>query len=60
MVEKQEITVPKAICSDCDEIDFEKLYSASIIHEKPLTNVFGSDFKDILVKGKVIELFEKM
>ena len=60
MVEKQEINIPKGICDDCDEHDFDRLYNASIIHEKPLTNAFGSQYKQILKRGKVIELFQKI
>ena len=51
--------IPKGICDDCDEHDFDRLYNASIIHEKPLTNAFGSQYKQILKRGKVIELFQK-
>ena len=35
---RNEINIPKGICDDCDEHDFDRLYNASIIHEKPLTN----------------------
>ena len=59
MVEKQEINIPKGICDDCDEHDFDRLYNASIIHEKPFV-AFGSQYKQILKRGKVIDLFQKM
>lgn len=60
MVEKQGIEIPNGVCSDLDEAGFKALYDASIIHEKPLTNALGSDFRDILTLEKVTELFRKM
>ena len=37
----------------------EDLYQATIIHEKPLANALGENFKDILTKEKVIDIFKK-
>jgi 3-deoxy-alpha-D-manno-octulosonate 8-oxidase len=59
-VEINEISIPQYICKNSDDQEFEKLYNASIIHEKPLTNALGTDFKSILTKQKVKELFLKM
>ncbi len=59
-VEINEISIPQDICKNSDDQEFEKLYHASIIHEKPLTNALGADFKSILTKQKVKELFLKM
>ena len=43
-----------------NEEEFDKLYKATIIHEKPLTNALGEDFRNILTKNKVIEIFRRM
>lgn len=59
-VETNQILIPQNICSNLDEITFDKLYEASIIHEKPLTNALGINFKEILTREKMIELFKKM
>ena len=59
-VEINEISIPQDICKNSDDQEFEKLYNASIIHEKPLTNALGPDFKSILTKQKLKELFLKM
>lgn len=60
MVEKQKIEIPQGICSNLTDKEFNSLYEASIIHEKPLTNALGSNFRDVLTKEKVIELFKSM
>ena len=41
MVEKQEISIPEGICANLTDSQYEQLYKATIIHEKPLTNALG-------------------
>jgi 3-deoxy-alpha-D-manno-octulosonate 8-oxidase len=60
MVEKQRIEIPKGICSDLSDEQYEKLYASTIVHEKPLINALGENFRDLLTKDKIIELFRKM
>jgi 3-deoxy-alpha-D-manno-octulosonate 8-oxidase len=60
MVKKQNIYIPKGVCKNLSERDYENLYQSTIIHEKPLTNALGVKFKKILTKQKVVELFKEM
>ena len=60
MAKIQKIKIPKGICLNLNDIELNRLYEASIVHEKPLTNALGPDFKNILTKEKVIELFKSM
>lgn len=60
LVEKQNIEVPEGICRNLTDEQYEQLYASTIIHEKPLTNALGEDFKKILTKDKVIDIFMKM
>ena len=60
MLKKQKIKIPSGICSKLDKKDFDNLYDASIMHEKPLFNALGKDFKNILNYNKVKSLFKKM
>ena len=60
MVAIQQVDVPSGLCADLSDEQYEALYSASIIHEKPLTNALGPNFKDILTRDKVISLFKHM
>jgi 3-deoxy-alpha-D-manno-octulosonate 8-oxidase len=36
------------------------LYDATIIHEKPLINALGPDFRDFLTRDRVTKLFSQM
>ncbi len=60
MMEKQKVSLPEGICRNLSDDQLESLYLGSIVHEKPLTNALGPDFKKILTKEKVIGLFKKM
>ncbi len=60
MVEIQSAEIPKGICNNLTSEQYEELYKSTIIHEKPLSNALGSNFKDILTKEKVIEIFKRM
>ena len=60
IVEKQGIEIPEGICNDLNNEQLEQLYASTIIHEKPLTNALGDNFKKILTKEKVIEIFRRM
>ena len=60
MVERQNITIPAGLCNGLDDNGFKALYDASIIHQKPLTNALGENYKSILTLEKVTELFKNM
>ena len=60
MIERQGIDLPKGICRGLTDAQYTALYEASIVHEKPLTNRLGPDFKKILTKENVIERFKRM
>lgn len=60
MTVKQDIKIPTGRYKDLSEEQYKALYEASIIHEKPLVNALGEDFKNILTYEKVKSLFKKM
>lgn len=60
MAERQRVKVPEGICKNLDEAAFKALYDASIMHQKPLTNALGENYKSILTLDKVTDLFKKM
>ena len=60
MAEKQGITIPKGIARDLDDETYKKLYDATVIHEKPLANALGDNFKEQLTLEKVTETFKRM
>lgn len=60
MAEKNNIEIKRNICQDLTEEQYSNLYKSSIMHEVPLRNALGKDFKEILTFEKVTQLFKKM
>jgi len=60
MVDQQSIEIPEGICKNLGDEQYDKLYTSTIIHEKPLKNALGQEFKKILTKEKVRKIFSKM
>lgn len=60
MAKKQGITIPKGLASNLGEDIYQKLYDSTVIHEKPLSNALGNEFKDILTYEKVKNIFKRM
>ncbi len=60
MMRQQKVTLPRGICKNLTDDQYQALYEGSIIHEKPLINALGPDFKKILTREKVIDLFKRM
>lgn len=60
MLQAQHVELPQNICSNLTQDQYDGLYAGTIVHEKPLANALGADFKKILTKEKVIELFKRM
>ncbi len=54
------ISLPEGICRDISEENYEKLYESTIVHEKPLINALGDNFRKILTSEKVREVFSRM
>lgn len=60
MAEKQNVPIPKGIASDLTDEQYLALYNSTVIHEKPLKNALGENYKSILTFEKVVELFKRM
>ncbi|MBF0249341.1 MAG: iron-containing alcohol dehydrogenase [Alphaproteobacteria bacterium] len=60
MISQNRIELPRGVCEGLDDTQMQRLYAASIIHEKPLGNALGTDFKSILTFEKVTGLFQRM
>tara|TARA_B100001123_G_C15300844_1_gene1020969 strand:+ start:1116 stop:2213 length:1098 start_codon:yes stop_codon:yes gene_type:complete len=60
MVEQQEIEIPERVCHGLSDEQYDQLYRSTILHEKPLTNALGNNFRKILSEQKVKEIFLKM
>ncbi|MBD5642158.1 MAG: iron-containing alcohol dehydrogenase [Desulfovibrio sp.] len=60
MMSKQGITLKKGICANLSPEQYDQLYEASIVHEKPLMNKLGEKYREILTKENVIDRFKQM
>jgi 3-deoxy-alpha-D-manno-octulosonate 8-oxidase len=60
MVAVQGVKIPAGICGDLTQSQYRELYEASIIHQKPLINALGDDFKSVLTFANVTEIFKRM
>jgi len=60
MAKKQGIEVPKGIGANLSDETYQALYNSTVIHEKPLSNALGDNFKEILTYKKVKEIFKRM
>ena len=58
--ENQKIKIPQGICRSLNPDQYERLYQSTVIHEKPLTNALGKDFRKTLTQSKVVEVFKRM
>jgi len=60
MVLKQGVEIPEGVARNLSDEEYDALYAATIIHEKPLTNALGEGYRDILTKAVVKKIFQKM
>jgi 3-deoxy-alpha-D-manno-octulosonate 8-oxidase len=60
MKERQGIKVPSNVTANVTEDELVKLYESSTVHEKPLQNALGPDFRKVLTLEKVSKIYKKM
>ena len=60
MASKANVAIPRGIAANLSDEVYQKLYESTVIHEKPLINALGPDFKKVLTLEKTTELFKKM
>ena len=60
MLAANKVSLPKDLCKDLSQAQYQALYDSTIIHAKPLANALGEDFKSVLTFDKVVEIFQRM
>ena len=60
MAKKQGVEIPRGIGANLSDETYKALYDATIIHEKPLSNALGDDFKEQLTFEEVTKVFKRM
>jgi 3-deoxy-alpha-D-manno-octulosonate 8-oxidase len=54
----QRVEIPSGVCKSLTDEQYVQLYHSTIMHEKPLCNALGDNFKKILTMDRVIDLFK--
>ena len=60
MMERQGIELPRGICADLTDAQYDALYEGTIVHERPLSNRLGPDYRKILTRENLIDRFKRM
>ncbi len=60
MAGRQSVVIPSGVCSGLSDDQYEALYNATIVHEKPLANALGDNFREVLTLERVTSIFERM
>lgn len=60
MADRQKVEVPSGMCRNLSADQYKALYDATVIHQKPLTNALGDEFRRVLTLEKVTKLFQSM
>ena len=60
MIKKHNIVLPKNIIAKVTPEMMEKMVGMTLLMEKPLTNSLGENWREILTREKIIELYKKM
>jgi 3-deoxy-alpha-D-manno-octulosonate 8-oxidase len=60
ILDKYEITLPKIINDQISDEDIDRMAEATLKNERPLENAFGTEWRSIFTKEKVIDLIRKM
>ena len=56
----QNVDIPRGVTKSLDAAGFDKLYESAIVHEKPLINALGQNYRQVLTPEKMKELYSKM
>lgn len=60
MVKKHDIHIPKGICANLTDADFEKMIDVAMFLEPLWENALGKNWKDTITRKKLREMYEKM
>ena len=59
MLQKNQIILPKGICSNLSDTQFQRILKATYRMERPLINALGNNYKDILTPDKIYQIYKK-
>lgn len=60
MVDKHEIYIPKGICADLTDAQFEKMIDVAMFLEPLWENALGKNWRETITRKKLREMYELM
>ena len=60
MLAAQDVVIPSGVCADATDDQIARMCAAAMLHEKPLANALGPDFRAILTPARAAKLFRRM
>ena len=60
MLINHNITLPKNVCKNLSYDAIERMIDMTLKMERPLTNALGSNWKNVLTRSKIKEIYNKM
>ncbi len=60
MMKKQGVALPSGVCASLGEEGFRKMYEGTVVHEKPLTNALGPEYRSIFTYENVRERLARL
>ncbi len=60
MKEKHEIEIPKGVCSNLSSEEFDIMINVSLGLKPLWENALGKDWKKVITRDKLLELYKKM
>lgn len=60
MLKRHNIELPKNVCKDLDAAAMDRMIDMTLRMERPLTNALGSEWREILTRDKIRDLYLKM
>ncbi len=60
MLKRHKIELPKNVCKDLDADAMDRMIDMTLRMERPLTNALGSEWREILTRDKIRDLYLKM
>ena len=60
MLKRHNIELPNNVCNDLDAAAMDRMIDMTLRMERPLTNALGSEWREILTRDKIRDLYLKM
>ena len=60
MLLDHDITLPTNVCSSLDDVAIERMVDMTLLMDRPLTNALGDNWREILTRDKIRDLYLAM